>query len=150
MRIRIFWLLVGVPDGTPIIAPLAKAVTSYVSHVSAGGVSVVAVAMEITRGVKRLLVRVCVAASVTTVPLVGNVMVVEPVTVNAMGNAPTVDKFPANVRVLDPLLTPVPPLAGFKMPARTTAPVDGDDVRPVDPVLNDVTPPPTEDQAVPV
>ena len=105
---------------------------------------------ESTRGVKRLLVNVCVAVSVTRTPVVGNVMAVDAVAVNAIGNAPTVDKFPASVRVLDPLLTPVPPLAGFRIPARTTAPVDGDDVRPVDPVLNEETPPPTEAQAVPV
>ena len=46
---------------------------------------------------------------VANVPLVGNVTFVAPVMVNALAKAPTVDKFPPKVRVLDPLLIPVPP-----------------------------------------
>ena len=50
-----------------------------------------------------------VTAVFTSVPLVGNVTLVVPVTVNVVANAPEVVKLPPRVMVLDPLLTPVPP-----------------------------------------
>jgi hypothetical protein len=84
---------------------------------------------------------------VTSVPLVGNVTLVVPVVVNVSGlapevvNAPAVVIFPPSVTVNDPLFTPVPPDAGFKIPLRVTAPdVAVDGVNPVEPALHDITP----------
>ena len=50
------------------------------------------------------------------VPEVGRVTLVFPVTVKVVVNAPDVVKFPANVIVELPLLTPVPPLAVGHIP----------------------------------
>lgn len=47
--------------------------------------------------------------SVAKVPEVGRVTLVAPVVVNVIAFAPEVVKFPPNVIVLEPLLTPVPP-----------------------------------------
>jgi hypothetical protein len=95
-----------------------------------------------------LFVRVSVPARVDNVPAVGSVKLVLPVAVRLTEKAPEVVKDPAvdilppSVVVKEPLLTPVPPLAGFKMPPRTTTPVVGlDGVKPVDPALNEDTPP---------
>lgn len=49
---------------------------------------------------------------VARVPLTGKVTDVEPVKANIAANNPIVARLPANVRVEDPLLTPVPPYAG--------------------------------------
>ena len=98
-----------------------------------------------------LFVSVSEPASVAKVPLVGSVTLVEPVVVRVREFAPEVVKapavliFPPSVVVYEPLLTPVPPLAGFRIPARTTAPEVGEDgVKPVDPALKLVTPPARE------
>ena len=48
-------------------------------------------------------------AVVASVPLVGNVTLVAPVIVNTDAKAPDVARVPASVKVLEPLLTPVPP-----------------------------------------
>jgi hypothetical protein len=48
-------------------------------------------------------------ALVKSVPLVGNVTLVAPVIVNVEAKAPDVARLPANVIVLEPLFTPVPP-----------------------------------------
>ena len=53
---------------------------------------------------------------VASVPVVGSVTEVVPVDVIVTGNAPEVVKLPASVRVLVPLLTPVPPLAAGRIP----------------------------------
>ena len=53
---------------------------------------------------------------VAKVPLVGKVTFVAPVIVNVLANAPNVVKFPPRVKVLVPLLTPVPPLEGDNCP----------------------------------
>ena len=53
---------------------------------------------------------------VAKVPLVGNVTLVEAVIVKVEANAPAVVNDPARVRVLEPLLTPVPPRAGESCP----------------------------------
>ena len=53
-----------------------------------------------------------VPPTVASVPEVGNVTDVIPVIVKVLANAPDVVSDPPNVRVLEPLLTPVPPLAG--------------------------------------
>jgi hypothetical protein len=55
-------------------------------------------------------------AVVARVPLVGKVTLVIPVIVNVDANAPEVVKLPPNVNVLEPLFTPVPPLAGLNWP----------------------------------
>ena len=57
---------------------------------------------------------------VASVPDVGNVTFVAPVIVNTELKAPLVCRFPARVNVLDPLLTPVPPLAGAITPVIPT------------------------------
>ena len=89
-----------------------------------------------------LFVSVSEPARVASVPVVGNVTLVAPVVVKVRLLAPEVVRFPAKVTVKAPLLTPVPPLAGFKIPAKTTAPVVAEEgVRPVEPALNEITPP---------
>ena len=50
-----------------------------------------------------------VTSVLTKVPDTGSVTLVPAVVVNASGKAPKVDKFPASVIVLAPLLMPVPP-----------------------------------------
>src|SRR4029077_6770736 len=49
--------------------------------------------------------------SLRNVPLVGNVIVVAPLTLNVSGKPPEIVKLPLTVIVLVPLLTPVPPEA---------------------------------------
>ena len=116
-----------------------------------------------------LLVRVSEPDSVAKVPELGSVTLVTPVAVNVMANAPAVAKFAAVVNVpavvsappvetLPPsvmvyvlLFTPVPPLAGFKIPDSVTAPVVSVlGLKPVVPALNDVTPPVSENWFQPV
>ena len=53
---------------------------------------------------------------VASVPLVGSVNDVIAVAVSVTGNAPEVVRLPASVRVLVPLLTPVPPFAAGRIP----------------------------------
>ena len=79
--------------------------------------------------VKVLLVKVSEPAKVASVPVVGSVTPVAPVTVKAVAKAPEI------VNVLAALFdTPVPPLAGANVPATVTAPdVAVDGVKPVDP-----------------
>lgn len=96
-----------------------------------------------------LLVRVSAPAKVAKVPVVGKVTLVAPVVVRVKENAPEVVKdpavvtFPPKVVVNVPLLTPVPPLAGFKIPPKTIPPEVGvPGVNPVVPALNVVTPDP--------
>ena len=62
------------------------------------------------------LVRAAPVVVLNSVPVVGNVTVVAPVIVNVEAKAPDVAKFPANVKVLVPLFTPVPPRAGESVP----------------------------------
>lgn len=50
-----------------------------------------------------------VTAVLTSVPDVGRVTLVLPVTVRVVVNAPEVVRLPPRVIVLEPLLTPVPP-----------------------------------------
>lgn len=89
-----------------------------------------------------LFVSVSEPARVASVPVVGNVTFVAPVVVRVRLLAPEVVKLPAKVTVNEPLLTPVPPLAGFKIPPKTTAPVVAvTGVKPVAPALNEITPP---------
>lgn len=107
-----------------------------------------------------LLVSVSEPASVASVPVVGNVTFVTPVAVRVNANAPAVvnaaavvnapptviapevEMFPPRVVVYEPLFTPVPPEAGFKIPPRVTTPtVAVEGVKPVDPALKEFTPP---------
>jgi hypothetical protein len=57
----------------------------------------------------RLSGKLGIDAVVAKVPEVGKVTLVAPVIVKVLANAPLVAKFPAKVRVEEPLLTPVPP-----------------------------------------
>ena len=88
-----------------------------------------------------LLVNVSEPAKVANVPVVGNVTLVAAVKVLVYA------KLPDDVTVADALFeTPVPPLAGPKVPATVTAPVVAVlGVRPVEPNVIDETP---EDAAV--
>ena len=89
-----------------------------------------------------LFVNVSAPARVANVPVTGKVMFVAPVVVKVRLLAPEVAKLPAKVLVKEPLLTPVPPLAGFSIPPKTTAPVVAvTGVKPVAPALNESTPP---------
>src|SRR5690349_10766482 len=69
MRIISFCPSVGVPLGTPNVAVAARAVSAYISSVSALGVGVLLDAVELSRGVIRLLVNVCVSVVPTIVPV---------------------------------------------------------------------------------
>jgi hypothetical protein len=89
-----------------------------------------------------------VPPTVATVPDVGRLRLVEPVTLNVSGKAPDVVRFPPSVMVLPLFATPVPPLAPTRTPFRTTlpvAPVLG--VKPVVPALKLSTPAPPVPQA---
>jgi hypothetical protein len=83
-----------------------------------------------------LLVSVSEPVKVANVPVVGNVTLVAPVRVLVYA------KLPDDVTVADALFaTPVPPLAGPKVPARVTEPVvDVLGVKPAILVWKDVTP----------
>jgi len=59
----------------------------------------VKVGLLVTGLVKVLLVKVSVPARVASVPVVGTVMLVEPVVVSVSELAPDVSKFPPRVRV---------------------------------------------------
>ena len=92
-----------------------------------------------------LLVSVSLFESVAKVPETGRVTLVSAVTAKVVLNAPEVTRLPPKVMVLPVLATPVPPLAPFKMPPKTTAPVVAvAGVKPVEPALNEITPPVNE------
>ena len=55
---------------------------------------------------------------VARVPLIGNVTLVAAVIVKVEAKAPDVVKLPPRVKVLEPLLTPVPPRVGLNCPVQ--------------------------------
>ena len=81
-----------------------------------------------------LLANVSTPSNVAKVPVVGSVIFVAPAAVKFVAYAPVVDKFPPNVNVLAPLLTPVPPYVGLTIvPCQTPVPIVPTEVK-LDPV----------------